>query len=328
MQAMADLHEDLGGVLKDLGLRSTPQRRAIIGAFRGGVSEHLSADEIHALASRALPDLGRGTVYATLAEFTELGLLAAVGAAEPVRYETNTAGHHHFRCRLCLRLFDVDQADSDEPRDLAMPAGFEVERIETRAEGICADCTAYEKGLRHGTRRIGAKGALPDPLPDGLACAEIDGPLGAMLLAASSDGLVRVAFDHHGDAEELRARSKGGRGSQAARKQLGRAADGLRDYLTGSTNEVDCAFDWNGISAGEAGTLLATRTIPYGGHRSYTAVDSELTPHDIGVIMGANPVPIATPCHRVTRGVEIPPAFVGGTERRHWLDQHERQHAN
>jgi methylated-DNA-[protein]-cysteine S-methyltransferase len=43
--------------------------------------------------------------------------------------------------------------------------------------------------------------------------------------------------------------------------------------------------------------------------------------------MGANPVPIATPCHRVTRGVETPLAFVGGTDRRMWLDAHERAHA-
>ena len=43
--------------------------------------------------------------------------------------------------------------------------------------------------------------------------------------------------------------------------------------------------------------------------------------------MGANPVAIVAPCHRVTRGVERPPVFVGGIERRRWLDAHERQHA-
>ena len=43
--------------------------------------------------------------------------------------------------------------------------------------------------------------------------------------------------------------------------------------------------------------------------------------------MGANPIPIVAPCHRVTRGVERPPLFVGGIERRRWLDEHERRHA-
>jgi O6-methylguanine-DNA--protein-cysteine methyltransferase len=39
--------------------------------------------------------------------------------------------------------------------------------------------------------------------------------------------------------------------------------------------------------------------------------------------MGANPIPIIAPCHRVTRGVEIPTTFVGGPDRRHWLEGHE-----
>ena len=40
--------------------------------------------------------------------------------------------------------------------------------------------------------------------------------------------------------------------------------------------------------------------------------------------MGANPIPIVAPCHRVTRGVEIPTTFVGGPTRRQWLETHER----
>jgi O6-methylguanine-DNA--protein-cysteine methyltransferase len=39
--------------------------------------------------------------------------------------------------------------------------------------------------------------------------------------------------------------------------------------------------------------------------------------------MGANPIPIVTPCHRVTRGIEIPTTFVGGPDRRHWLNSYE-----
>ena len=71
------------GKLPKGGLRVTPQRRAILGAFSHDPVEHLSADEIHARAAAVVPELGRGTVYAALAELTELGLLAARGAAEP-----------------------------------------------------------------------------------------------------------------------------------------------------------------------------------------------------------------------------------------------------
>jgi O6-methylguanine-DNA--protein-cysteine methyltransferase len=40
--------------------------------------------------------------------------------------------------------------------------------------------------------------------------------------------------------------------------------------------------------------------------------------------MVANPIPIVAACHRVTRGVEVPTAFVGRSERRHRKIPHYR----
>ena len=80
---------DIADLLREHNLRVTPQRRAILQAFRGAVDEHLSADEVISRASVAVPEIGRGTVYATLAEFAELGVLGSVGNPEPIRYETN-----------------------------------------------------------------------------------------------------------------------------------------------------------------------------------------------------------------------------------------------
>jgi Fe2+ or Zn2+ uptake regulation protein/O6-methylguanine-DNA--protein-cysteine methyltransferase len=321
---MSTAPTDVGAVLRALGLRSTPQRRAILLAFRAGAKEHLSADEVHARASRELPDLGRGTVYAALAEFAEAGLLSAFGTSEPVRYETNIAPHDHFRCRLCLRLFDLGVLTAN---DQAMPRGFTLERIETRAEGACADCTSYQRGLRKGVRAIAAVGALPDPLPKGLACVAMAGPLGTLLLAASPVGLVRLGFDDHGDAGELGARAAARRGSRAAREHLEQASHEVQSYLQGDTIDLRCPLDWDVLAARDREGLAATGAIPYGEHRSYTALDSERSAYEVGLTMGANPVAIVAPCHRVTRGVERPPVFVGGIERRRWLDEHERRHA-
>jgi methylated-DNA-[protein]-cysteine S-methyltransferase len=315
---------DIGDVLRALGLRSTPQRRAILLAFASGTAEHLSADEVHARASRELPDLGRGTVYATLAEFTEVGLLAAFGTSEPVRYEANTEPHDHFRCRLCLRVFDFDTPDGSEP---AVPRGFTLERVETRAEGTCAECAAYQRGLRRGAASIAADGALPKPVPQGVACRVTDGPLGSILLAASAVGLLRLAFEDHGDADELRRRAASRRGSREARAHVERAADELQRYLLGRTREVRCPLDWQALAVRDREALVATRAVAYGEHRSYAALGSGRPAYDVGLTMGANPIPIVAPCHRVTRGVETPQVFVGGIERRHWLDAHERQYA-
>jgi Fe2+ or Zn2+ uptake regulation protein/O6-methylguanine-DNA--protein-cysteine methyltransferase len=322
---MTPTPDEAGELLRASGMRSTPQRRAILAVFRGGRTEHLSADEVYAHASRSLPDLSRGTVYATLAEFSELGLLSAFGAPEPVRYETNTSHHAHFRCRLCSRLFDL--AGGLQDPEAISDHGFTVERIETRAEGICVDCNDYDAGLKAGAQTILRSGpsgsALDTP---GTAAAETDSPLGGLLLAASPQGLTRVAFEGHGDVDALRAHASSRRGSQAARRHLAEAAESLGRYFAGGVIRPDCAVDWEQLSVASPAALKATETIPYASHRSYSELDLQLPARDLGRMMGANPIPIVTPCHRVTRGIEIPTTFVGGSDRRHWLESHETDH--
>src|SRR6201989_3413816 len=156
MRPVSQRPDQAGELLRARGLRSTPQRRAILGAFGGCPTEHLSAEEVYARAAESLPDLSRGTVYATLAEFSELDLLCAFGSPEPVRYETNTTHHSHFRCRLCLRIFDL-LSGLQSPEKITDP-GFTVERVDTRAEGICPECNDYDAGLRAGARAISRSG--------------------------------------------------------------------------------------------------------------------------------------------------------------------------
>jgi methylated-DNA-[protein]-cysteine S-methyltransferase len=315
---------DSAQLLRGHGLRSTPQRRAILAAFTGEATEHLSADEVHARASQSMPDLGRGTVYATLAEFTELGLLSAFGAPEPVRYETNTTSHDHFRCRLCLRLFDLDLGGDAGTRT---KDGFRIERIERRAEGVCAECSDYGKGLVAGAKAIRTTGTATAALARrGVAARELSGPLGALLLAAGPRGLVRLAFEEDAEAERLRALAAGRRGGAAARGHLERAGGQLEEYFSGARTEIEGAIDWEALSASERAGLPAAREIPYAAQRSYADLAVELPARTLGGIFGANPIPLLTPCHRVTRGVEVPETFVGGPERRRWLLAHEQRH--
>jgi methylated-DNA-[protein]-cysteine S-methyltransferase len=314
--------------LRSHGLRNTPQRHAILNAFEQDTGEHLSAEEIHSRAATSLPSLSRGTVYAALNELTELGLLSAVGLPEPVRYELNTSQHDHFRCRLCLRLFDLDSG-SKTP-GLGPPRSV-VERVDVRSEGICADCIDYEAGLAIGIRAI-ERGSSSLPWTAVLqgtdvACAATDGPLGKVLLAASSDGLIRLAFEDHFDAGELETRAGTRRGSRMAREHLKTASAALGKFIGGESPELDCTVDSRGIASASA-ALSATRAIPYAGHASYLKVADGLTPRELGRWMGANPMPVIFPCHRVSRGKEVPEAFVGGIDRRRWLESHEREYAS
>ena len=108
---------------------------------------------------------------------------------------------------------------------------------------------------------------------------------------------------------------------------LSTASDALGRFLAGESPELECTVDPKGITfASEA--LPATRAIPYAGHASYLKVADGLAPRDLGLWMGANPMPVIFPCHRVARGKEVPEAFVGGIDRRRWLESHEREYAS
>lgn len=316
--------QDAGALLRARGLRVTPQRRAIMSAFAGGATEHLSADEVHARACSTVPELSRGTVYSTLAELTELGLLAALGSPEPVRYEINATDHDHFRCRLCLRLHDVELPPVQV--DPLTANGFVVQHTSVTVEGICADCVQYDAGLREGVRRSVGRSTTPATLPAALACAEIDSPLGKLLLAATSRGLVRLVFEDHVDApvlrEHLRRRRRGG---QAARGHLGEAIGMVRAFFAGDTTPPSCAVDWDAVEGISVSTLQAVQTIGPGLARSYNALRSDADAHERGLTLGANPLAIIVPCHRVTRGNEITDAYIGGIERKQYLRQHEHR---
>jgi Fe2+ or Zn2+ uptake regulation protein/O6-methylguanine-DNA--protein-cysteine methyltransferase len=320
--------ESIRETLKQHGLRTTPQRQAILEAFDEQAGEHLSAEEIHSRASRKLTSLSRATVYATLAELTDLGLVSAVGLPEPVRYERNTDRHDHFRCRVCLRLFDLD-SDPARPSETG-PARFVIERVDLRAEGVCADCIDYEAGLEEGVRSInrGTRGRpWKDDILEGpeVACAITEGPLGTILLAASPTGILRLAFEDHFDAGELRTRAASRRGSRTAQQHLRTAIREVGAFLAGELQDIGCAIDPSGLSPARE-SLDATRAIPYARHGSYIKLIGDLSPRELGRWMGANPIPIILPCHRVARGKEIPRCFVGGLQRRQWLESHEREY--
>src|SRR5579875_1003107 len=223
--------DEAGDLLRRHHLRSTPQRRAILAAFRGASTEHLSAEEVLARASSSVPDIGRGTVYATLAELAELGLLASVGSTDPVRYETNLAPHDHFHCRLCMRLFDVELGGAELRR--RQLDGFTIERLAVRAEGVCSACRDYLRGLEDGAAGVLERPALAQERISVLACATAQSPIGTIGMAASPSGIVRLAFADHADADAIAARARTRRGPSAARARLRDAAGTLERYFDG-----------------------------------------------------------------------------------------------
>lgn len=87
-----------------------------------------------------IPRLGIATVYRALRELSDEGLIAAVELpGQTVCYESaQMEHHHHFKCRTCYRIFDVEGCLQEIDR--LNPEGFLVESHEIFFFGLCPRC--------------------------------------------------------------------------------------------------------------------------------------------------------------------------------------------
>ena len=117
--------------LRAAGLRPTRQRLALARLLLESGDRHVTAEHLHAEAMAAGIKVSLTTVYNTLHQFTEAGLLREA-VVEPGRsyFDTNTDDHHHFFCETTGELRDIPAHDlsvSDLPTP---PAGTEISRVD------------------------------------------------------------------------------------------------------------------------------------------------------------------------------------------------------
>ncbi len=94
--------------LKAVGLRPTRQRLALLRLLQGGGDRHLTAEDLHEEARGAGIKVSLATVYNTLHQFTEAGLLREVVVEAGRSYfDTNTSAHHHFLHEETGALVDI-----------------------------------------------------------------------------------------------------------------------------------------------------------------------------------------------------------------------------
>lgn len=119
--------------------RQTRQRRAIQDAI-SEAGAPVSPKEILALAQTRLEGLGMATVYRTLRLLADAGVIQQVEIpGESPRYEiAGKAHHHHFYCRGCGRVFEVEGCPGDFA-ELA-PRGFALDGHELVLFGLCDTC--------------------------------------------------------------------------------------------------------------------------------------------------------------------------------------------
>lgn len=186
-----------------------------------------------------------------------------------------------------------------------------------------------------GRALLGAPPRLLESLSDRAAAeglvdisyGEMDSPLGTLGLAVTARGLVRLSYtDSNTDTLELLARDLSPRimrrpsSTDAVRRQLD-------EYFNGKRRDFDTPLDWALIRGFGRRVLAATVAIPFGQVSTYQAVATEAgnprASRATGNALGANPIPIIIPCHRVLRTGGGFGGYTGGIYRKEHLLQLE-----
>ena len=95
-------------VLRMAGLRPTRQRIALAELLFSGRHRHVSAEELHAEAGAARVNVSLATIYNTLHQFRQAGLLREVAIdASRSYFDTDTSDHHHFYLEDEERVVDI-----------------------------------------------------------------------------------------------------------------------------------------------------------------------------------------------------------------------------
>jgi methylated-DNA-[protein]-cysteine S-methyltransferase len=158
-----------------------------------------------------------------------------------------------------------------------------------------------------------------------VAYAMLDSPVGRLLVARTPVGVARIAY-LDGDAEEAVLSELATRISPrvlAAPRRLDEPRRELDDYFHGRRRDFELDLDLRLMTDFGRRILMATAAIPYGSVSTYrdvaTRAGSPRGSRAAGNALGANPLPIVLPCHRVLHSGGGLGGYTGGLDRKRVL---------
>ena len=165
-----------------------------------------------------------------------------------------------------------------------------------------------------------------------VAYAIVDSPLGPLVAATTPRGLVRLAYTgsrSEGEVLEDLAARLSPRILEAP-VRLDRARRELDEYFEGERKGFDLPIDWALTHGFTRAVLRQTARIGFGKTSTYAEVASRAgSPRAVraaGNALGANPLPVVVPCHRVLRTGGALGGYTGGIERKQFLLRLEGYH--
>ena len=140
--------ERFGQFLQRCGKRITEQRRLIVEMVFSH-HDHFDADELIEHLQRLITQrkVSRPTVYRTLAELVEAGMLRkmTLGGRSVYEHDYGYPRHDHLYCQVCNKLIEFQSDDLERIRDAAAEKHrFQVLGHRMFVTGICAECQDEE----------------------------------------------------------------------------------------------------------------------------------------------------------------------------------------
>ena len=155
-----------------------------------------------------------------------------------------------------------------------------------------------------------------------VAYTTTDSPLGPLVVAATRKGLVCLHYGDETDVLEDLATSISPRVLHSPGR-LDVVRRELDEYFAGRRKRFEFTIDWQLMGPFQQKVLKATKAIPFGKVATYrdvaTKAGAPRGSRAAGNALGANPIPIVVPCHRVVRTGGGLGGYTGGLHRKEFL---------
>jgi Fur family transcriptional regulator, ferric uptake regulator len=129
-------------ILKEKGLRITPQRRMIVDIIHD-TEAHITAEDIINHVQKNMPGVNKSTIYRTLELLEQCGCICKSQSGDRFIYHSTAEGHHHhLECCQCGKTIDCEEGlFLPVEKSLVEKFGFRVDFKHMVIKGLCATCS-------------------------------------------------------------------------------------------------------------------------------------------------------------------------------------------
>ena len=164
--------------------------------------------------------------------------------------------------------------------------------------------------------------ASADDLVD-VSFAIAESPVGNLILAATSAGICRVAFDPDPERHLHQLAQLYGSRVLTTNAPLEALAGQLDEYFVDTRESFELELDLSGVTPFHRDVLSSLADVPYGTVTTYAELARKVgrprAARAIGDAMNRNPIPVVLPCHRVIGSDGSLTGYAGGLARKEML---------